>query len=280
MTLTSHQVHPRWITQTQTLRHWFISAIWQLFIYEIFNPTHFPLWGDSLTSSLFLLKFSHSHKKMAGPESLLVFMVLPIIWPVCCKNGLELQSWWFATFSWLTQRAFILCGTGVKGRFYSWSKCEHSHCISVTFASPNKNPLACPEMSNISVLSRYKQYKAGQTAAASRNLERKKEQKLLNGFFQSKMSRSWLWKSCCISYNRALPLPVRLLMSVSNATWTLWSLFSLPLYPRPPPSVSLFQSFPASLQLLIHAEGEALILLLEKNEWVLLWFIFFRSASF
>lgn len=35
----------------------------------------------------------------------------------------------------------------------------------------------------------------------------------------------------------------------------------------------LFQSYPASLQLLIHAEGEALVLLLEKNEWVSLWFI-------
>lgn len=34
----------------------------------------------------------------------------------------------------------------------------------------------------------------------------------------------------------------------------------------------VFQSHPVSLQLLIHAEGEKLILLLEKNEWVFLWF--------
>lgn len=34
-----------------------------------------------------------------------------------------------------------------------------------------------------------------------------------------------------------------------------------------------FQSYPASLQVMVRAEGEQLVLLLEKNEWVVLWFM-------
>lgn len=41
----------------------------------------------------------------------------------------------------------------------------------------------------------------------------------------------------------------------------------------------VFQGYPASLQLLVHAEGEKLTLLLEKNEWVFAWFIYPSSTD-
>lgn len=40
-------------------------------------------------------------------------------------------------------------------------------------------------------------------------------------------------------------------------------------------STFVLQIYPASLQLEVLVEGEHLVLLLEKNEWVFLWFILF-----
>lgn len=40
----------------------------------------------------------------------------------------------------------------------------------------------------------------------------------------------------------------------------------------------VLQIYPASLQLVVHAEGEELTLMLEKNEWVVLWFMLILSS--
>lgn len=64
-------------------------------------------------------------------------------------------------------------------------------------------------------------------------------------------------------------IPISLVTSFHLLTWWFWSCFIL----------FVFQGYPASLRLLVHAEGEKLTLLLEKNEWVFAWFIYPSSAD-
>lgn len=64
-------------------------------------------------------------------------------------------------------------------------------------------------------------------------------------------------------------VPISLVTAFHLLTWWFWSCFIL----------FAFQGYPASLRLLVHAEGEKLTLLLEKNEWVFAWFIYPSSAD-